>query len=106
MLIKIGNGALSNNQCGELSDKLFDGCYICNIQTGRSLLEYQSQAKQLFRRMNQHSPNKGSLETGPYLFQYVVKFTWFLIIMRKTLAGQDKLISRIKCAVQNLHYYL
>ena len=32
-------------------------------------MEYQNQAKQLFRRMNQSSPTRGSLETGPYFFQ-------------------------------------
>jgi len=42
-------------------------------QTGRSLLEYQSQAKQLFRKMNVNSPNRGSLETGPYLFHYFLE---------------------------------
>ena len=39
------------------------------FQAGRGLIEYQNQAKQLFRKMNQGSPNRGSLETGPYLFQ-------------------------------------
>ena len=34
-------------------------------------MEYQNQAKQLFRRMNPNSPNKGSLESGGFLFQYV-----------------------------------
>ncbi|KAI0228164.1 Vesicle-trafficking protein SEC22b [Lamellibrachia satsuma] len=42
-------------------------------QAGRGLLEYQNQAKQLFRRMNPNSPNKGSLETGPYLFHYIIE---------------------------------
>ena len=40
-----------------------------HLQSGRSLVEYQNQAKQLFRRMNQNSPVRGSVETGPYLFQ-------------------------------------
>ena len=39
------------------------------LQSGRSLVEYQNQAKQLFRRMNANSPVRGSIETGPYLFQ-------------------------------------
>lgn len=42
-------------------------------QSGPSLLEYQSQAKQLFRKMNSSSPSKGSLETGPYLFHYLLE---------------------------------
>lgn len=42
-------------------------------QGGPSLHEYQSQAKQLFRKMNSSSPSKGSLETGPYLFHYLIE---------------------------------
>jgi len=49
---------------------------FAKLQTGRSLLEYQAQAKQLFRRMNSNTPTRGSLETGSYLFQFVfVQFT-------------------------------
>ena len=42
-------------------------------QSGRSLHEYQNQAKQLFRRMGPDSPPKHSLETGSgqLLFQLV-----------------------------------
>ena len=45
-----------------------------HVQAGRSMVEYQNQAKQLFRRMNQNSPVRGSVETGPFLFQYVFAF--------------------------------
>ena len=37
-------------------------------KSGQSMIEYQNQAKQLFRKMNQNSPIRGSLATGPYLF--------------------------------------
>lgn len=40
-----------------------------HVQSGRSMVEYQNQAKQLFRRMNTNSPSRGSIETGNYLFQ-------------------------------------
>lgn len=40
-----------------------------HVQAGRSMIEYQNQAKQLFRKMNTNSPIRGSVETGPYLFQ-------------------------------------
>lgn len=42
-------------------------------QSGKSLTEYQNQAKQLFRKMNQNSPKKGSLETGTFLFHYFIE---------------------------------
>jgi vesicle transport protein SEC22 len=40
-----------------------------HFQGGKTIVEYQNQAKQLFRRMNNNSPIRGSLESGPYLFQ-------------------------------------
>ncbi len=40
-----------------------------HTQAGKSMVEYQNQAKQLFRRMNHNSPPRGSVSTGPYLFQ-------------------------------------
>jgi len=42
-------------------------------QAGRNVLEYQNQAKQLFRKMNENSPSRGSLETGPYHFHYFIE---------------------------------
>lgn len=38
-------------------------------QTGKSVLEYQNQAKLLFRKLTPQSPRRCSIETGPYLFQ-------------------------------------
>jgi vesicle transport protein SEC22 len=37
--------------------------------SGRSVIEYQNQAKMLFRKLNTNSPQRCSIETGPYLFQ-------------------------------------
>ena len=39
------------------------------FQSGRSLLEYQNQAKMLFKKLTPNSPEKCSIETGPYIFQ-------------------------------------
>jgi len=56
-------------------------------QTGRNLLEYQNQAKQLFRRMNDNSPVKGSLDTGPYLFHYLIeRGVCYLILADKSFS--------------------
>lgn len=43
--------------------------YISYFQSGKSVLEYQNQAKMLFRKLGAHSPPRCSIETGPYLFQ-------------------------------------
>jgi len=44
-------------------------------QSGRSLMEYQTQAKQLFRKLSQdpNPPPKCTLEAGNYLFHYMIE---------------------------------
>ncbi|XP_075226339.1 vesicle-trafficking protein SEC22 [Lycorma delicatula] len=42
-------------------------------QSGRSILEYQNQAKMLFRKLNAQSPPQCTIETGPYLFHYLIE---------------------------------
>lgn len=42
-------------------------------QSGKSILEYQNQAKLLFRKLNTLSPSRCSIETGPYLFHYFIE---------------------------------
>lgn len=42
-------------------------------QTGRSVLEYQNQAKMLFRKLGPHSPARATIETGNYLFHYLIE---------------------------------
>ncbi|XP_014473755.1 PREDICTED: vesicle-trafficking protein SEC22b-B [Dinoponera quadriceps] len=44
-----------------------------NEQSGRSILEYQNQAKMLFRKLAPQSPTRCTLETGPYLFHYLIE---------------------------------
>jgi vesicle transport protein SEC22 len=59
-------------------------------QIGRSLLEYQAQAKQLFRRMNGNAPVRGSLETGPYLFHYFLeRGVCYLVLCEKTFSKRQ-----------------
>lgn len=43
-------------------------CFLF-LQQGRSYLEYQNQAKMLFRKLHLQSPNQLSIESGPYYFQ-------------------------------------
>ncbi|XP_023653806.1 vesicle-trafficking protein SEC22b-B-like isoform X1 [Paramormyrops kingsleyae] len=42
-------------------------------QSGRDLQQYQSQAKLLFRKLNEHSPNRCTLEAGSVVFHYVIE---------------------------------
>ncbi|XP_033506690.1 vesicle-trafficking protein SEC22b-A [Epinephelus fuscoguttatus] len=41
-------------------------------QSGRDLQQYQSQAKQLFRKLNAQSPERCTLEAGDMNFHYVI----------------------------------
>ncbi|XP_078501988.1 vesicle-trafficking protein SEC22b-like [Lissotriton helveticus] len=43
-----------------------------NEQSSRNLQEYQNQAKQLFRKLSEHSPPRCSLEAGPMTFHYLI----------------------------------
>jgi len=42
-------------------------------QSGRSLQEYQNQAKGLCRKLNANSPGRCSIETGPLIFHYQIE---------------------------------
>ncbi|KAG0718829.1 Vesicle-trafficking protein SEC22b-B [Chionoecetes opilio] len=42
-------------------------------QSGRGMLEYQNQAKMLFKKLTPNSPTKCSIETGPYVFHYMIE---------------------------------
>jgi len=39
------------------------------FKIGKNIVDYQNQAKRLFRTLTATSPNKCSIESGPYLFQ-------------------------------------
>ncbi|KAK6620849.1 Vesicle-trafficking protein S22b-B [Polyplax serrata] len=42
-------------------------------QSGRTILEYQNQAKMLFRKLTPFSPSRCTIQTGPYLFHYLIE---------------------------------
>lgn len=39
------------------------------LQVGRKLIEYQNQAKLLFKKLNIQSPKQCTIESVPYYFQ-------------------------------------
>lgn len=58
-------------------------------QAGRSLTDYQSQAKQLFRRisLDPAAPSRCSLESGPYIFHYIIeRGVCFLILCDRSFS--------------------
>ncbi|CAG9809025.1 unnamed protein product [Chironomus riparius] len=44
-----------------------------NEESGKNVLEYQNQAKMLFRKLGPNSPQRCSIETGNYLFHYLIE---------------------------------
>ncbi|XP_066584303.1 vesicle-trafficking protein SEC22b-B [Prorops nasuta] len=42
-------------------------------QSGKSILEYQNQAKMLFKSLKPQSPSRCTIETGPYLFHFLIE---------------------------------
>lgn len=42
-------------------------------ETSRGLQDYQGQAKMLFRKLNEHSPARSSIETGNMMFHYILE---------------------------------
>ncbi|CAH1173927.1 unnamed protein product [Phaedon cochleariae] len=53
-------------------------------QSGRSILDYQNQAKMLFRKLGPQSPVRCTIETGPYLFHYLIEYeVCYLVLCEK-----------------------
>ncbi|XP_014286867.1 vesicle-trafficking protein SEC22b [Halyomorpha halys] len=56
-------------------------------QSGRNTLEYQNQAKMLFKRLTAQSPSQCTIETGPYLFHYLIeKDVCYLVLCERNFS--------------------
>jgi len=58
--------------------RVFDGLPLAasvqeDEQTGKSILEYQNQAKRLFKTLNENSPSRCSIESGNFYFHYLIE---------------------------------
>nr|XP_033771712.1 vesicle-trafficking protein SEC22b isoform X1 [Geotrypetes seraphini] len=53
-------------------EQLLQSNSLC-YQSGRDLQQYQSQAKQLFRKLNEQSPSRCTLEAGAMAFHYIIE---------------------------------
>lgn len=42
-------------------------------ESGKGVMDYQNQAKMLFRKLTHQSPTRCTIETGPYLFHYLIE---------------------------------
>lgn len=56
-------------------------------ETGKRTRDYQGQAKMLFRKLNDRAEPYGSIETGPYIFNYLIhKGLCYLALCEKTFS--------------------
>ncbi|XP_077986768.1 vesicle-trafficking protein SEC22b-like [Glandiceps talaboti] len=54
-------------------------------QSGRSLTDYQNQAKMLFRKLDDNSPIRCSIETGAMIFHYLIdRSVCYLVLCERT----------------------
>jgi len=77
--------------------RVFDGLPLAasvqeDEQTGKNILEYQNQAKRLFKTLSENSPGRCSLETGNgnFLFHYVIEQqTCFLTLTERQFSKKQ-----------------
>lgn len=83
------------------------------LQLGRDLQQYQSQAKQLFRKLNEQSPSRCTLEAGSMSFQWVWKrpslhtSLWFAnVSLKKTSAEVSMPVGVNLCRLSPTSYLI
>ncbi|TMW47188.1 hypothetical protein DOY81_007728 [Sarcophaga bullata] len=72
-------------------------------QTGRSIMEYQNQAKMLFRKLGSHSPPRCSIETGPYLFHYLIENDVCYLVMCDKMYSKRLAFNYLEDLAQEFH---
>lgn len=72
-------------------------------QSGKSVLEYQNQAKMLFRKLGPHSPPRCSIETGPYLFHYLIENDVCYLVMCDKMFSKRSAFTYLEDLSQEFH---
>ncbi|XP_066256940.1 vesicle-trafficking protein SEC22b-B [Euwallacea similis] len=72
-------------------------------QTGRNILDYQNQAKLLFRKLSSQSPPKCSIETGPYLFHYLIEYDVCYLVLCEKAFSKRLAYSYLEDIAQEFH---
>lgn len=72
-------------------------------QSGRSIQEYQNQAKMLFRKLGSHSPARCSIETGPYLFHYLIENDVCYLVMCDKMYSKRLAFNYLEDLAQEFH---
>ncbi|XP_014259100.1 vesicle-trafficking protein SEC22b [Cimex lectularius] len=73
-------------------------------QSGRTTLEYQNQAKMLFRKISVHtSPHQCTLKTGPYLFHYLIEHDVIYLVLCESNYSKRLAFSYLEDIAQEFH---
>lgn len=72
-------------------------------QSGRGILDYQSQAKLLFRKLGPESPARCTLETGPYLFHYLIELGVCYLVLCEQNYSKRLAFSYLEDIAQEFH---
>ncbi|XP_030754693.1 vesicle-trafficking protein SEC22b-B [Sitophilus oryzae] len=72
-------------------------------QTGRNILDYQNQAKMLFRKLGPQSPNRCTIETGPYLFHYLIEYDVCYLVLCERAFSKRLAYSYLEDIAQEFH---
>ncbi|KAJ9598052.1 hypothetical protein L9F63_026841 [Diploptera punctata] len=72
-------------------------------QSGKSILEYQNQAKMLFRKLNELSPSRCTIETGPYLFHYLIENEVCYLVLAEKNYSKRLAFSYLEDLAQEFH---
>lgn len=72
-------------------------------QSGKNILEYQNQAKMLFRKLNTLSPSRCSIETGPYLFHYFIENDVCYLVLAEKNYSKRLAFSYLEDLAQEFH---
>lgn len=91
MIARVGDGLI-------LSASMQD-----DEQSERSTLEYQNQAKQLFRKLSYQSPERLSIETGQYFFHYFIDRGVCFLTLCERLFSKKVAYSYLESLGQEFH---
>lgn len=72
-------------------------------QTGRNILDYQNQAKMLFRKLGPQAPARCTIETGPYLFHYLIEHDVCYLVLCERNYSKRLAYSYLEDIAQEFH---
>ncbi|CAG9856386.1 unnamed protein product [Phyllotreta striolata] len=72
-------------------------------QSGRNILDYQNQAKMLFRKLGPQSPPRCTIETGPYLFHYLIEYDVCYLVLCDKVFSKRLAYSYLEDIAQEFH---